>query len=124
MTKTLPAWEMKCYSILWKKFKDKQFTNLEAQKELKLDERGAVSRVTDGAIMRNLIHSNQDVPVSYYINSALYAFKRSTLFDGNNSLWGNSTYGYVMDEKYALDIDTPQDWMVAEVKMKHLLEKK
>ncbi len=43
MTKTLPAWEMKCYSILWKKFKDKQFTNLEAQKELELDDSHKVS---------------------------------------------------------------------------------
>ena len=43
MTKTLPAWEMKCYSILWKKFKDRQFTNLEAQKELEFDDPHKVS---------------------------------------------------------------------------------
>ena len=37
MTKTLPAWEMKCYSTLWKRFKDREFTNIEAQKELEVD---------------------------------------------------------------------------------------
>lgn len=43
MTKTLPAWEMKSYSTLWKKFKDREFTNLEAQKELELDDPHKVS---------------------------------------------------------------------------------
>jgi len=91
-------------------------------KELVMDKKSIVTRVSDGAILRNLIHRNQDIPKSYYINSALYAFKTANLFDGNNSLWGDSTYGYSMDEKYALDIDTPDDWLVAEVKMKKLLE--
>lgn len=90
-------------------------------KQQQRDENGIITRVGDGAILRNLIHRNQDVPKSYFINSAIYAFKRANLFDGNNSLWGNSTYGYVMDNKYALDIDTPEDWEMAEIKMKKLL---
>lgn len=91
-------------------------------KQQKRDESGVITRVTDGAIVRNLIHRNQDVPTSYYINSTIYAFKTSNLFDGNDSLWGDSTYGYVMDEKYAIDIDTPIEWLIAEVKMKALLK--
>ena len=43
MTKTLPAWGMKCYSTLWKKLKDRQFTNIEAQKELEVDDSHKVS---------------------------------------------------------------------------------
>ena len=43
MTKTLPAWEMKCYSTLWKRFKDREFTNIEAQKELEVDDPHKVS---------------------------------------------------------------------------------
>jgi len=43
MTKPLPAWEMKSYSILWKKFKEKEFTNKEAQRELKTDDSHMVS---------------------------------------------------------------------------------
>src|SRR3989338_8980455 len=93
-------------------------------KQLTPDQNGILTRVGDGAILRNLIHRNQDVPKSYFINSAVYAFKTANLFDGNNSLWGDSTYGYVMDSKYALDIDTPEDWLVAEIKMKKLLEEK
>ena len=93
-------------------------------KELLKDKDGVVSRVGDGAIMRNLIHRNQDIPTSYYINSAIYALKRENLFDGNKSLWGNSTYGYEMNSKYAFDIDTQEDWDIAEVKMKKLLSEK
>lgn len=93
-------------------------------KELKIDGESIVSRVHDGVLMKDLIHRNQDVPKSYYINSTVYAFKTKNLFDGNNSLWGDSTYGYVMDSKYAFDIDTQEDWLVAEIKMKKLLEEK
>ncbi len=91
-------------------------------KEMKRDEKGIVTRIGDGAIVRNLIHRNQDIPVTFYFNSAIYAFKTSNLFDGNNSLWGNSSYGYLMDEKYSMDIDTPEDWLMAEVKMRALLK--
>lgn len=93
-------------------------------KEMKRDEKGIVTRVEDGAIVRNLIHRNQDIPATYYINSAIYAFKTSNLFDGNNSLWGDSNYGYLMDEKYSMDIDTPEDWIIAEARMKMLLGEK
>jgi len=78
-------------------------------KELQKDDTGIVTRVGDGAILQNLIHRNQDVPKSYYITSALYAFKTKNLFDVSSSLWGGSTYGYVMNEKYSLDIDTPDE---------------
>lgn len=91
-------------------------------KEMQRDEQGIITRVGDGAILRDLIHRNQDIPVTYYFNSAVYAFKTENLFDGNNSLWGNSSYGYLMDEKYSTDIDTPEDWLIAEAKMKALLQ--
>jgi len=43
MTKPLPAWEIKNYSLLWKKFKNKEFTNKEAQEELKITDAHKVS---------------------------------------------------------------------------------
>lgn len=93
-------------------------------KQQQRNDKGIITRVGDGAILRNLIHRNQDVPKSYFINSAIYAFRASNLFDGRDSLWGDNTYGYVMDNKYALDIDTPEDWETAEIKMRKLLEEK
>lgn len=90
-------------------------------KQLNIDAGGTVCRATDGEKIRNLIFRNQDIPKSYYINSAIYAFKTANLFDGTESLWGDKTRGYVMDEKYSLDIDIPEDWLIAETKMKYLL---
>jgi len=43
MTIPLPAWEMKNYSILWKKFGSKEFNNIEAKQELKLEDDHMVS---------------------------------------------------------------------------------
>ena len=85
---------------------------------------GIITRVNDGATMKNIILRNQDVPKSYYINSAIYALRTANLFDGDKSLWGNKTYGYIMDNKYSLDIDTPEEWLIAEIKMKKILEEK
>jgi len=93
-------------------------------KQQQIDKFGIVTRVNDGALMKDLILRNQDVPRSYYINSAIYAFKTSNLFDGDHSLWGNSTYGYIMDNKYSMDIDTLEDWLIAEIKMKRILKNK
>lgn len=90
-------------------------------KEMQRSEKGIITRVGDGAIVRNLIHRNQDIPVTYYFNSAVYALKTANLFDGNNSLWGNSSYGYLMEEKYSTDIDIPEDWLIAEAKMRRIL---
>jgi|TARA_Y100000310_G_C20670301_1_gene809910 CMP-N-acetylneuraminic acid synthetase len=93
-------------------------------REFKKDKKGIISRVYDGEILRNIIMRTQDVPTSYYSNSAIYAFKVKNLYDSNDSLWGDSTYGYIIDEKYVIDIDTPKDWEVGEIKMKKLLEEK
>jgi len=91
------------------------------QLSLKID--NSVSRVGDHEVLCNLTHRNQDINPSYYINSNIYAFKTNNLFN-KQSLWGGNTYGYVMDEKYAIDIDTPEDWIVAEAKMKQLIKNK
>lgn len=91
------------------------------QKQLNREKNGEVKRVIDKEIVKNLVHRNQDLSKAYYINSAIYAFKTTNLWAKSPSLWGESTYGYVMEEKYALDIDTPEDWFSAEVKMKRLL---
>lgn len=93
-------------------------------KQQQINSRGLITRVNDGATMKNIILRNQDVPKSYYINSAIYAFKVSNLFDGRHSLWGSKTYGYIMDNKYSLDIDSPEDWDIAEIKMSKILKQR
>ena len=92
-------------------------------KALHMDGMGLVTRYPDGELIRNLIHRNQDIPPFYFHNSSLYAFKTENLFKDPASIWGDKVLGYVMDVKYALDIDTPNDWVIAEAKMKMLTKK-
>jgi CMP-N,N'-diacetyllegionaminic acid synthase len=90
-------------------------------REFKKDKNGIITRVYDNEILKNVIMRTQDVPASYYPNSAIYAFRTSNLYDGNNSLWGEDTYGYLIDEKYVTNIDTQDDWDTAERKVKKIL---
>jgi CMP-N-acetylneuraminic acid synthetase len=81
-----------------------------------------VTRYSDGEKIRNLIHRTQDIGKSYFINSSIYAFKTENLFSSEPSLWGDKVLGYIMDSKYAMDIDSPEDWIIAEAKMKKVLK--
>ena len=90
-------------------------------KALKTDKKNFLTRYTDGELIKNLTHRNQDISSTYFINSAIYAFKVSNFLDSNYpSLWGGKVLGYRMDSKYALDIDTPEDWITAEIRFKEL----
>ena len=90
-------------------------------KALSIDDKQFVTRATDGVALRDMKHQTQNILPTYYINSTIYACRRSNFAKG--SLWGNSTLGYIMDPKYSFDIDTPDDWDMAEFKMGKLLEK-
>lgn len=91
-------------------------------KALSMGESGLITRYPDGELVRNLTHRNQDLPALYFINSAIYAFKATNFFEENPSLWGNRVLGYIMDSRYAIDIDTPDDWLTAEVRMRGMLK--
>ena len=43
MVNATPKWVWNRYALLWKKFKDKQFTYEEAEKVLKFDDKSAIS---------------------------------------------------------------------------------
>ena len=64
---------------------------------------------------------NQDMPKSYFLNSSIYAFKTANLYENDPNLWGRNVYGYVMDYKYSMDIDTAEEWKIAEMKMRAVL---
>lgn len=89
-------------------------------KALKKDNQNLITNI-EGKLIRDLTHINQDIPKNYYINSSIYAFKTKNIFDNIPSLWGEKTYGYIMEEKYSMDIDTTEDWELAKIKMNKLI---
>ncbi len=83
---------------------------------------GSVVRSFDNEMVKNLIHRNQDISKSYYINSAIYAYSVNNFYcEIKPNLWGDNTYGYIMDSKYSMDIDNQEEWDLAEIKMRQLL---
>ncbi len=90
-------------------------------KQFHIYDKNIIKRVNDGAILKQITHLNQNVPKSHYANSAIYAFRTKNLFTGDKNLWGENTYGYVMDGSALADIDTEEDWQIAEIKMKRKL---
>lgn len=61
----------------------------------------------------------QDIPPVYYRNGSIYFVRRSA-FDASGSLMAKPSIGYVMDDRYLLNIDEPRDMLVAEVLMAEL----
>ena len=59
----------------------------------------------------------QKYPDLYTINGALYLSSRKSIFS-NRSLFSPSTLGYIMPQKYSIDIDTELDWDIAQFLMK------
>ena len=59
----------------------------------------------------------QDAPKVYELNGAIYLWRRSAFFHDQKSIYP-STIMYLMDEEESIDIDTPIDFMLAELVMK------
>lgn len=97
-------------------------TQYHPEKVLRMDEGRRVTRYPGGTLIRESFKRGQEYSTLYYPNAALYAFKPGNFYRDPPSLWGDVVLGYAMDSKYAFDIDTPDDWNIAEFKMRALLE--
>jgi N-acylneuraminate cytidylyltransferase len=62
---------------------------------------------------------SQDLPVHYHDAGAFYFF-RTEQFLKTRDLWKGSIGAYLLPESRVQDIDTPQDWNLAEIKFKAL----
>ncbi len=63
----------------------------------------------------------QDWPDVYWYNGVIDVTRSSTILR-LNSMVGNRILPYVMDARYVVDIDSPEDLVVAEVKLRAFLE--
>jgi N-acylneuraminate cytidylyltransferase len=77
-----------------------------------------------GGNIKNMIRRRQDLSTTYFRNGAFYLFKADLLFVAEPSLYGENVRGYVIEQKYSADIDTPEDWEGAEKKFLSLLQDK
>ncbi len=78
------------------------------------------AKLVDGSPWPEIVRRRQDLPKTYFRNGAFYLFKSDLLFASEPSLYGNDVRGYVIEEKYSIDIDTPKDWEVGEARFQAL----
>jgi len=66
----------------------------------------------------NILQNTQDLPLVYEENSCLYIFSREAFMAGNRNRLGQRPLLFVMSKLESVDIDTEEDFRMAEVAWK------
>ncbi len=94
--------------------------NYNHKKTMVLDENGRL-RLISGEPVHKRMPRRQDLPKNYWSVGAIYLFKTDLIFHPEKpNFYGETTLPYVMDAKYAVDINVPADWEEAEKALKNL----
>ena len=85
---------------------------------------GAVS-LFGGISLKNIHNRRQDFPHPCYArNELIYLLKPKNLYDNPSRLYGEKVELYMTNLIYEIDINTPEDWLVSEIKFKSLNKSK
>lgn len=89
---------------------------------VKVDEQGLGTLLLSGEPIRKRIPRRQNLPKAYTHSGALYLFRTSLLFDpAEPNFYGDKVAAYIMEEKYNVNIDNPEDWERAEAAIRRLV---
>ena len=71
----------------------------------------------NGSPVKKRTMRRQDLTPCYFSNGTIYLYKTDNLFrnDGPAGFFGDAPQAYIMDPRYSLDIDTMDDWALAEL---------
>lgn len=75
----------------------------------------------DGTHPREMTHRRQELEVVYAFNGLVFGCKTEVVLQDPPTLWGERVAGHVVDPRYALDLDRPEDWPAAEARMREIL---
>ncbi len=90
-------------------------------KILKLEKDGSIAGI-DGTPIHKMIHRRQDLPLYYAFDSGLFSCKMELVLSDPPTLWGKRVLGYRVDPKYSVDLDSLEDWVPAEEKVRQLFQ--
>ena len=76
-----------------------------------------------GTQIKNMIHRRQDLKTFYAFNGLVFSCRADLLLEDSPSIWGDKVLPYIVDEKYDMNIDTLEEWGVAESRFRRILEK-
>lgn len=77
-------------------------------------------KIFTGEKVKNITRRRQDLSDTYFKNGVIFLFKTELLFANAPSIYGDDVLAYVMDEKYNVNIDSPEEWDLAEMALKKL----
>ena len=81
-------------------------------------------KLFSGKNIKNIIRISQDFPQKCYgRNDLVYVFKPKNLFEKNSNLYGDKVELYITNPLYEADINTPEEWLMTEIKFKMLKPK-
>ena len=85
-------------------------------KSMTLDDDAGKLVLFNGSPVKKRTMRRQDLPTCYFSNGTIYLYKTSNLFlsDDQAAFFGDDVRACVIDFQYSLDIDTPEDWELAE----------
>ena len=74
-----------------------------------------------GVSLKNIHNRRQDFPhLCYARNELIYLLKPKNLYNNPSRLYGKKVKLYMTSPIYEIDINTPEDWLMSEIKFKHL----
>lgn len=94
--------------------------NFNYRKTMVLDDTNFLKLVNNDPIYKRIAR-RQDLPKNYWSTGMIYLFKTDLLLHPTNpNFYGEKTAAYVIDKKYVIDINVPEDWEEAEKALKKL----
>lgn len=84
-------------------------------KSMTMNENGALTLFNGNPVKKRTMR-RQDLATCYFSNGTIYLYKTENLFrdEGPAGFFGDDVRAVVIDSKYSLDIDTMEDWELAE----------
>ena len=96
--------------------------NYSPHKAMAVGENKLLELLNGNPIRRRAVR-RQDLKTAYWSVGAIYLFKTGLLFHPEEpNFYGEKVAPYIMDQKYVVDINEPQDWILAEFALKRLQE--
>lgn len=88
---------------------------------VKVDEQGLGTLLLSGEPIKRRIPRRQSLPPAYTHTGAIYLFRTELLFDpAEPNFYGDRVAAYIMEDTYNVNIDSSEDWTLAEAAIKHL----
>jgi N-acylneuraminate cytidylyltransferase len=91
-----------------------------AAKQLRVGADGTLAGL-DGTHPGELRHRRQELEVVYAFNGLVFGCRAELARRDPPTLWGERVVAHVVEPRFALDLDRPEDWPAAEARMRELL---